>query len=224
MKKTIILLGAVCGIQISQAAITVNFEAGASRDIFSNIVSPGSLWILVSSDDDTFAGGFGLDSSLGAVGSTNSDFFTGQTLSVGDSIGSVNDIVFAMGAFDTDGFAVPSLPLLEGNGVVAGQNFAFYFFADVIYTGPDNATSTTGEGTAVLGSQIGGFNSTTVESGFDNALVFDSDGTGGSYGGISQDEAGNVPNSAFTSVQLVPEPSSLLFSILGLSFALRRKR
>lgn len=221
MKKIPLLVLAFSSLT-NAATIGIEPFFGIGYDFSGDAVVDGRLWIMMASADNDFAGGFSVDSSLGLAGSVNSDFFTGQTLSIGDTI--AGDTIFAMGAFNgasqSLGSGVVSGPAASYetgiNGVISGDVYAFYWFSDVVFTG---------SGTEVVGTEIGGINKITDDSStsFTEVMIFQDSGNV-IAGAQTSDFSGSFSNAAFTAVQIIPEPSSMLLSLAGLSLTLRRKR
>jgi len=99
------------------------------------------------------------------------------------------------------------------SGLTAGRNYAIYWFPGLT-TSSNTVPSSTFE--------IGGLNETVL---FDGSLgmVIPTDGNGENTGILGTDLLGQVSTSRFNSIFAVPEPSSALLALLGLSL-LRRRR
>lgn len=217
IKLTILTLLAVVGS--ANATITLNTFFGVATDSIGNPIVDGTLWALVvDNGDNTFAGGFGLNSSITEIGA-NADFSIGQSFTLGSLFGS--DTVFAMGGFNGTanfsqaGFAADALTLnLGDNGLVAGRNAAFYFFPGVVYVGA---------GTYQIGTQIGAFNA--VEDTVNGLqMTIPADGSTVGFGALDTVTGGNVAPANMQSVVLIPEPSVALLGAFGILALLRRRR
>ena len=220
--KGILFFFAVGCLPLS-ASITLNVQLGVAYDSLNSAVPDGTLWMLTSSPDANFAGGFGLDQGLSTSGDADSVFSAGQALQVGNILG--GDQIFAMGAFNgaassgVTGIYAAGLSLNLGiNGLDQGDGYAFYWFPGSTFTG---------SGTEVVGNEVGGVNSNTVDplSGT-NPMVIPADGVNTLSQGAADDLVlgGATPAANLTAVVLVPEPSTLLLSALGVLALLRRKR
>ncbi len=219
IKTTLAVLGLLT--TFATASVNLNLQFGTAYSSFNAPVPDGTLWILATSNDSTFAGGFGLNQALSTSGNADSAFSIGQTLQVGNVIG--GDTIFAMGGFN--GVTLGAGPgifndarvfELGVNSLDAGESFAFYWFPGSVFTGT---------GTELVGNEVGGVNSNVNDTAAgQGAMVVPADGAVVSLGAASTDIGGVVPIANFTAVRLIPEPSTLLLSAFGFVGLLRRKR
>lgn len=208
------------------AAVTLNTDFGNAYNSSGVAVGTGTLWALVVDHDtnNTFAG-FGLDGSLysanvSSPGIANNFFTANQTISLGGVVG--GGTVFAMGGFSgNDGSTVNQVITDLGiNGLVAGRNFAFYWFAGAAFTGVQSNPQT-------ISNQVGGIQNNTSNvggGGFTTGMVIPADGNTVTVGANNIARGGSIANNEFLSVTLIPEPSTLLLSALGVLALLRRRR
>lgn len=205
---------------IASATVTLQTQFGIATDVNGVALPDGTLWALVvdTNVDSTFAGGFGLNSSLTEVGA-QAAFTIGQSITLGGNFGS--DTIFAMGGFNgftnnaTLGLTADVLELTLGqNGLAAGRNFAFYYFPGVTYTG----------NSAILGSQIGGIHSGADANAGLDAMIIPADGATVSPGAATSELGGSVSAAGFQAVNLIPEPSAALLGAIGALGLLRRRR
>jgi hypothetical protein len=215
--KSKLLLAALAASLIGSAGatITLNTQFGTAFNASGTAVPAGTLYALVIDTDNnsTFAGGFGLNSSLGAAGA-GSAFSVGQTLTLGGLLG--GDTIFYLGAFDGagEGITAETIGLSVGvNGVLSGRNFAIYWFP-----GATLASSTS----ATIGTQVGGLHTGVAEAGLD-AMVMPNDGALVAIGAATVDGGGTLPNSRFTAV-IIPEASTAVLGLLGAVGLFRRRR
>jgi len=213
------LIGFLVGLAAlpASASVTLQTQFGTAFNSSSVQVPAGTLWALVVDTDNnsTFAGGFGLDGSLQLAGA-NSTFSTGQTLTVGNLLG--GDTIFAVGGFDGGGLASDTITLDLGTlGVTAGRNYAFYWFPGSTYVSGTSGT--------ITGTQAGGIHtsSNTPESQL-TGMVIPTEGSNVDTGAATAAVDGNIPNSRFTAVNLIPEPSTALLGAIGALGLLRRRR
>lgn len=207
------------------ATVTLNIQFGVARDSLGVAVEDGTLWaLIVDTNNDSSFTGFGLDSRLANTTTADGYFTPNQELSVGGTIG--GDTIFAMGAFngtanaEITGLALSTLALTLGqNGLTAGRNFAFYWFPGATYSGAESPS--------IVGSQVGGINSSVVDTGASlDALVIPVDGTSLNPGVGTSEVTGGTVSSDFHAVNLtaIPEPSSALLAVFGSLLLFRRRR
>ncbi|MCW1922092.1 hypothetical protein OKA05_05975 [Luteolibacter arcticus] len=214
--KSKLLLAALAASLIgsAEATIVLNTQFGTAFNSGGAPVAAGTLYALVIDTDNnsTFAGGFGVNTTLGAVGA-NSVFTTGQQLTLGQTLG--GDTIFHLGAFDGagEGITAEVLSLTLGvNGVLNGRSFAIYWFP-----GATLANRT-------VGTQVGGMNSNLPADGGLDPMIMPADGATVNIGAATADGSGTQPNIRFTAVDLVPEPSAALLGLLGAVGLIRRRR
>ena len=207
----------------AQATISLNLFVGVARDSSANPVHDGTLWALVVDADvnQSFYGGFGLNSSLGQAGAQGA-FTPGQSITVGANLG--GDTVAAIGGFNgglADGFEGVLDTFrnftLGLNGMANGRSFAVYWFPGATYSGGSSAQ---------IGSQVGAINPNVNDiSGGVDRMVVPPDGATIFTGAASNDQnvGGSLPASRFIA-NVIPEPSSLLLGMLGGLCLWRRKR
>lgn len=208
------------GIGAASASVTLSTQFGEATNVSGALVPDGTLWILVvdTNNDSTFAGGFGLNSSLG-VGGANTTFTAGQSLSIGNVLG--GDTIFAMGGFNGNAGGTPGLTAdtlllnLGENGLAANRNFAFYWFPGATYAGGNSAT---------IGNQVGGIHQGADAGASLDAMVIPADGNTVAPGAATNEYGGSVADSRFQAVQLIPEPSTALLGAIGALGLLRRRR
>lgn len=217
MKKALTALALIASASSAFASVTLTTGFGVAYNSTGAVVPDGTLWALVVDTDgnSTFAGGFGLNSSLTEAGA-NTVFIPGQTLSVGGLL--AGDAIFAMGSFNGNavagmaGLSLDSVTAFYGtNGLAAGKNIAFYWFPGATAADPK------------VGTQVGGFNSDTDAAAL-GGMVLPADGANVPVGGGTADLGGTLPNSRLTAVNLVPETSTALLGALGALGLLRRRR
>lgn len=232
-KYTAIIVGIVAFVNSASATVTINTQFGqaqTSNTTGNTFVPDGTLWALIVSADNTFAGGFGLDSSLSSVFNTNealiNSTFAGKSIALGTVF--AGDTVFALGGFN--GASVLSVPgsttngipglSLGTNGLATGLNFAFLYFPGVSFAAQGDTYN--------IGSQIGGVNRSTPDAGAgtvgmivpaDSGLIF-----AGASTNAGGDLGGSVSQSQFVAVNLIPEPSAAILGALGALGLLRRRR
>ncbi len=225
MKSKLVALLFVASILPAAATFTLSTQFGTALTSGSAPVPDGTLWALVVDADNnsTFAGGFGLNSSIFQAGTVaaNAAFVAGQSLSLGTNLG--GDIVFAMGGFNGTGdlglgnltAVLPGLNLGD-NGLATNRNYAFYWFPGATYA----------PGTNTIGSQVGGINNAqnVALAGID-AMIIPADAAFVNQGAVEATEWSGVNTAAqFTAVNLIPEPSAALLGALGALGLLRRRR
>ncbi|MCW1922094.1 PEP-CTERM sorting domain-containing protein [Luteolibacter arcticus] len=214
--KSELLLAALAASLIGSAGatITLNTQFGTAFDSSGNPVPAGTLYALVADTDNNnvFAGGFGLNSSLTAGGAASA-FTSGQTLLLGGLLG--GDTIFYLGAFDGagEGITAETIQLALGvNGVAPARRFAFYWFPGATLGSANSAT---------IGTQVGGIHTGVAEGGLEG-MVFPSDGSLVPIGAATSAAGGTIPDSRFTVP--VPEPSTAFLSLLGALGLIRRRR
>lgn len=211
------LIGLIFGLGSlpAMASVTLQTQFGVAYNSLNAQVPVGTLWALVVDTDNnsSFAGGFGLDQSMQTIGA-NVTFATGQVLTVGALLG--GDTIFAVGGFDGGGIASDTITFDLGTlGITAGRNFAFYWFPGSQYASGNSGT--------ITGNQAGGVHTSTAEGGL-AAMQIPADGSNIDIGAATSDAGGTLPNSRFTAVQLIPEPSTMLLGAFGALGLLRRRR
>ena len=217
------------------ASVTINLNIGIAYQVSNATVADGTLWALIVDDGDNNLTGISLTGnggSLSGAGSANTFFTTGQTLQIGNNLsgGATGDRVFAMGGFNSTALGAAGSTqhtiadlVLGTNGLTAGRSYAFYWFPGATYTGA-GSYSISGY-SRQIGSQVGGISNITNDTGNANAMLVPSDGQNLPQGAYSVDVGGRWTVSNFTAVQLVPEPTSSLLSMLGgLTLLFRRRR
>jgi hypothetical protein len=211
------------------ATVTLQNFSGYVYNSTSGLVATNTLWVLVvDADNNNSILGTSLDSTLSSL--TGNSLFTANTTSIniGTNIG--GDIVFAMGGFNGTGgtlgtnFSALSLTL-GTNGTAAGLDYAFVWFPGVTYSG--GAPITSGSNSHVIGTQVGSINRTTADggTGFNGGMILPADGNTVTLGASSSAFGGTVSQAQFSAINLVPEPSSFMLTVLGVfGFILRRRR
>lgn len=220
MKSYLFVLLAAGIVTNVSASVTLSTAFGTAYDSSGDVIPDGTLWALVIDNGDlSFPGGVGLDAGITASAASTS-FSTGQKFSVGTNFGS--DRVLAIGGFNGDASASPGgtfdvLSIDEAaDPSVIGKTTAFYFFPGVTFASGVSEYS--------IGTQVGGVTGAPNEaSGTEVGMVIPASGAVG-FGIGTAGIGGNTPDSRFTAVNLVPEPSSALLSLLGVLGLLRRKR
>lgn len=231
--KSKFLLAAFFGFAMhSHATVTLGYTFGVHFDSLGDAVPDGTLWALVVDHDanNTFAG-FGLDGSLHAAdqlspGIADTFFTAGQSISLGGLVG--GGTVFAMGGMNGgDGSTTGSLSSLDItlNGLAVGRNFAIYWFPGATFSGVESNPQT-------IENEVGGMQNATVDvipagaEYFNTGMVIPPDGSDiSSIGGASVTTlAGNIADTSFTAVTLIPEPSTALLGAFGALALLRRRR
>jgi hypothetical protein len=218
MKTKISLLIAALALPAA-ASITLNTQFGSAFDKDGVVVPDGTLWALVvDTNADTVFTGFSNDQSLSTTEAASTHFTAGQSLSIGGLLN--GNTVFAFGGFngagDLPGGAIDALIFNYGtNGLAAGRSYAFYWFP--------GATFADGELSQVIGSQVGGINTTSADI-FDAGMILPADGNAIAVGAATEAGGGSLSNERFTAVALVPEPSSALLGAIGALGLLRRRR
>lgn len=216
--KSYILSLLIASVAPAFATITLNTQFGVAYNSLGVAVPDGTAWIMVvdANNDSSFAGGFGLE---GTLANANSTFSTGQVITNNSVLGS--DFVFAMGSFNGTGSGLTgasldavTFELNSAAGLVANRAFAFYWFP--------GATIVNGQ--IVVAGEVGGIHS-AVDAANVGAMTIPNDGaTLPSGAATSGDAGGSLPNSRFTAVQLIPEPSTMLLGAFGALGLLRRRR
>ena len=229
-----LVLGLIALSSSANATVTLNGQYGQAFQADGTTAVPdGTLWALVvDTDGDNIIAGLGLDSSLTQLAASGAaslqainTTFGGKSLTLGSNLGL--DTIFALGGFNSAALSVPGSAAtavaglnLGTNGLAAGLNYSFFFFPGVSFT--------TSGASYTVGSSVGGVNRSTADAGggtagmiipANGATVFQ--GASTSAGG---DLGGSVPNSSFTAVALVPEPSAVLLGAIGALGLLRRRR
>jgi len=212
-----------------QAAISLSVTFGIAYDSSSNPVPDGTLWALVVDDvlatqtmDPNYGfAGFAADESLITDGVADDYFTSGDTFTLGSSIG--GGTVFAIGGFNGgDGSTTELLTglTLGVNGLVEGRNFAFYWFPEATFTGDANDTQT-------IGNQVGGIHNATSNlegEPFTSGMIVPGDGKTETVGAGNVTLGGSISDSEFVAVTLIPEPGTALLAALGSLILLRRRR
>ncbi|MCW1922093.1 hypothetical protein OKA05_05980 [Luteolibacter arcticus] len=201
----------------AEATITLNTQFGTAFDSSGQPVPAGTLYALVIDTNlsDTFAGGFGLQESLGKPGA-DAVFTPGQTISLGGNLS--GDTIFYLGAFDgaAEGITAETIQLTVGvNGVATIRNFAIYWFPGATLSSANSAT---------IGTQVGGMHAFSELGTGLESMTIPSDGSLVNIGAATLAGGGTTPPSRFTAVDLVPEPSTAFLGILGVFGLLRRRR
>lgn len=221
--KTKLALLLIAAALPSGATVLLNTQFGTAFDSSGVAVADGTLWVLIgNTNGDGSIAGTTINSTL--IDTTANTLFTvGQSINLGSVIG--GDTVFAMGGFNgaAPGIDASALTLTYGvNATAASQTFAFFWFPGATYGGSDPITS--GSSPTVIGSQVGGINTTSADGVFDIGMTLPADGFQGSSGAATSDGGGTIADSAFQAVNLIPEPSAALLGALGALGLLRRRR
>jgi hypothetical protein len=218
MKTKISLLIAALALPAA-ASITLNTQFGSAFDKDGGVVTDGTLWALVvDTNADSVFTGFSNDQSLSTTEAASTYFTAGQSLSIGSLLN--GNTVFAFGGFngggDLPGGAIDALVFNYGtNGLAAGRSYAFYWFP--------GATFVDGELTQVIGSQVGGINTTSADGIFEAGMILPADGNAIAIGAATEAGGGSLSAERFTAVA-IPEPSSALLGAIGALGLLRRRR
>lgn len=222
MKNKIIALVFGALVLPTSASITLSAQFGAASNTSGVAVPDGTLWALVvdTNSDNLFPGAFGANQSLGETGALTT-FTPGQQLTIGGNLLG-GDTVFALGRFNGTANGVTGLAIFEEgytlgtNGLVAGKQFAFYWFPGSTYTS---------SGTNVVGSAVGGINTGADAAAGLGGMVVPSEGAFYTTGAATTGAAGgSLSASRFLAQTLVPEPSSALLGAIGSLGLLRRRR
>jgi len=206
------------------ATVTINGQYGSLRDSNGDILaSTATLWAIIYDQDNsnTLPGGLGLNESLTvADAGTAYSAFVGQTL-VEDLIIQGDRVIFFGDFNDLDGVAFPTLAGIDlaARGLTTGGRYGFYWFPG----------STAGSQNFDIGGfDVGGINELVSYTGAGGG---DSIGTEIPNDGATMTTAleaeaigGPIPDSRFTAIAAVPEPSVLLLGLLGLIGFARRRR
>ena len=219
MKKTL-LLTLLLATASANATVTIQGFYGTLFNSSNVAVPNGTVFALVvdSNSSNSFAGGFGLNSSIDSQANANAAFTAGQTLTLGGTLG--GDTIFALGTVDSSvsgaaGTAGPVLTLTLGqNGLAANLNYAIYWFPGANLNG----------NIATIGTQAGGIHSTGSPALDVLGMTVPAEGATVSQGFVTSDQGGNVAAANVHAWNLVPEPSAALLGLLGAVGLIRRKR
>jgi len=214
---------------LSFGAITIEIQVGELLDASSNLVSEGSIWaIIYDADGDGFLpGGLTYDSRLQSS-NAGAAFaaFSGASITTGTTIG--NDRILWAGIVDGENASGA-----EGVGGVTFDNFTFASLEVAangrwgVFWFPELTDSERTLGTTAF--QIGGIqiNSADTLAGGQIGMFFPAaDDTGASLLAYFYNESfgGSTPDSYFTAINAIPEPTSALVGLLVTAGLLRRRR
>ncbi len=232
MKKTfkisLFIFACLCGA--SHATITLNTFFGIATS--SDGVTPvpdDTLWIMIVDRDgnNVLPGGLEADSSLNQNVDTSqiADDFSNIMLSLGATIN--GDVIFAMGGmngtenFGQAGISNEAIELGLGESDIlgssdVGKTFGFYWFPGIAYD--------SGNPNVQLGSvfEVGGI-STVNNLDAGDPMVIPGDGITINIGASTEELGGTTPSADFTALA-IPEPSTLVLSLVGAVALLRRRR
>lgn len=198
---------------VSQASVTIDFQAAELKSFGGSPAPVGSRAILVvDTDGSGFVGDY-ID------GSPDFGAFDGLDFSIGSTIGSsTNRILQSMTVGDLGGeiFGVSSvLNFNLESGIDTGDALALYWFPEIL--------SSTITGTLF---EYGFFRSDVIDPFATSAFFIPSDGSSESIYAFSADIGGSTPASALTAMA-IPEPSTYAALFGGAAVALiwmRRRR
>ncbi len=204
------------------ATVTINADFGRLRSSNGDILAnTATLWAIIydENNDGVLPGGLGLNESLVTADSGIAyTAFVGQTLV--EDLMIAGDRVIALGDFnDPDGVAFPTLAGIDltARGLTALRPYGFYWFPGST-AGAQNLDSG--------GFQIGGINDlvdyTDIGASLGTQIPLD----GATVTTALEDTGigGNLPDSRFTSIAAIPEPSAALLGLAGLLAFVRRRR
>lgn len=204
------------------ATVTINGEFGRLRDSNGDILADtATLWAIIydENNDGVLPGGLGLNESLTAGDSAAAyAAFVGQTLV--EDLMIAGDRVIALGEFDQyEGVAFPTLAGVDlaARGLTTFRPYGFYWFPG----------STSGSQHLDIGGfQIGGINELVdyTDIGACIGTQIPLDGATMTTAVGDAEIGGNLPDSRFTAVAAIPEPSAALLGLAGLLAFVRRRR
>lgn len=207
---------AVCLATPLFGSISVDMDFGALRDSSGGVISStATLWAIIYDEngDNSLPGGLGIDESLvDADAAAAYAAFAGQTLAIDALI--EGDRVLDFGVFnDPDALALINISETDfaGSGLVTGRSYGLYWF-------PSHSLATIPSAPF----EIGGLNETTNFTGAIGTTI-PNDGANLTGGVLDTSFGGGLGTVRFEAIDAIPEPSTALLALLGLSL-LRRRR
>jgi len=212
------------GITNTNAATSIDIQAGEFRSSTATIVSDSSLWAIIydENNDGILAGG--LDANVSSSFLDNSNVgqivtdFNGLTITQGQTVG--GDRILRVFELDSanksgaDGVAFDSLSNIDygTEGVSQSRKYGVYWFPTL--TLASNTFSN---------SEIGGFFFANAQTGGDVGTVFPAPDFSYTAAFLSTDQGGNIAPSQFNAIT-IPEPSAALLGLFGVGALLMRRR
>jgi hypothetical protein len=211
---------------VAMGSITINAEFGGLRDSSGSVLaSQSTLYVIIYDLDNNaaFPGGMGQNGGLVAFNSASvHTAFNGLTFAPGTSVG--GDKVLKVGVFnDPDGAAFPVIndSDFSASGITpaTGRSYAFYWFPGLSSVSSSVPTSS---------FQVGGIQENILYTGTGDTrmgMTMPADGKLVTTSIMESGLDGNVADvSRFTAITAIPEPSTLVLTLLGSAALLRRRR
>ena len=204
----------------ASASVTIQLQLAKLTDSQAADLPTGTLWALISEDTSAgdLPGGLLENSSLYSnnTASTIINDFGGKTIDVGQSIGGGE--ILATGGIKSSSDVNNTITYTIPVGVLTGDKLGVYWFP---------GRTTVSNVLPISDFEIGGFQRTAANTAAsaDAGLVVDSGATYiTSYFDTTIFPSGGIPSTEFQAINVVPEPSALLFLGTGILFLLRRRR